>query len=86
MTHSRFAIDPEVYATVGVTPGRRLPQYTSIGSYTIIYQDVEGDVYCARCATRHRGFYPIKYASVFYEGAPEECAECGKPIESSYGV
>jgi hypothetical protein len=64
-----------------------LPQYTSVGSYTILYVDREGDCYCARCAARVDTWQddPRIMQGAFDEGAPEECVTCGNTIESSYG-
>ncbi len=57
-----------------------LPQYTSIGSYTILYVDSKsGECYCAECAK------PEHDAGTFDEGEPIPCDECGTAIESSYG-
>jgi hypothetical protein len=75
-----------VYEIAGVNPGETLPQYTSPGSYTILYCTKRGECACAACASEWSDSAdPIAHAGAFDEGAPEECAECGKAIESSYG-
>ena len=61
----------------------KLPQYSSIGCYTILYLSKASEPLCADCASD-----PENKADVcgdFAEGAPIECAVCGKQIESSYG-
>lgn len=61
----------------------KLPKYTSLGSYTIIYLDKRCDVFCAGCATKNLA--EIVYAETYDEGAPLNCEECSTEIESSYG-
>ena len=55
-----------------------LPQYTSVGCYTILYER-NGECFCAKCA-RHSD-----RAATYDEGETLECAKCGHEIESSYG-
>jgi hypothetical protein len=60
-----------------------LPQYSSVGGYTIAYYTKDGDTMCAECtADPENG---AEYSDVHYEGPSEYCAECNKEIESSYG-
>lgn len=71
----------EVYRTVGVKKGEPLPMRTSIGAFALAYHDLEGGAYCARCAERHTGCYPITYVDVVYEGGLS-CATCGRILRS----
>jgi len=61
-----------------------LPQYSSIGSYTILYLDKKGHALCARCASKPGA--EIVRESTYDEGPAIECDGCGKKIKSSYGV
>ena len=69
----------------------KLPAYAWPGGYPIIYLDRENSILCAECATKSHldadevpQYRPVA-CDVFYEGAPEECGQCGKQIESAYG-
>jgi hypothetical protein len=75
---------PAVYHHVGVPFGGELPNYAD-GGYPIVYYDKNGESFCGKCASNYQGFDPIKYADVYYEGPPQQCAECGEEIESAYG-
>lgn len=55
-----------------------LPQYTSLGGYTILYTR-DNECFCAKCART------TDHAATYDEGDPIECDECGAEIESSYG-
>ena len=70
----------------------RLPRYTSLGSYPIVYLDGHDCVLCWQCATaslvedepideRDR---PV-VCDVHWEGPPDHCESCGAEIESAYG-
>ena len=64
-------------------PDGQLPKFTSLGSYTLLYFAVDGEILCAPCAS-----IPSNKAAVydvFYEGHSEYCVECNGEIESSYG-
>ena len=72
--------------------GYALPQYTSVGCYTLLYLAPTAynglDVLCAKCATieRTRGYQVnTLYVTSYDEGANETCNECGCSIPSSYG-
>ena len=60
----------------------KLPAYAWPGGYPIIYITKDGETLCAACASVADD---VEGADVFYEGAPEECAECCTTIESAYG-
>lgn len=66
-----------------------LPAYAWPGGYPIIYLTGMGDTLCADCATKEAADPdandPAVLADVFYEGAPIDCDDCGKKIESAYG-
>lgn len=78
-------VHARVFARVGVKSWQTLPQYTSIGSYTIIYYAKDGSEFCAKCAKDSDTGERIMHADVYWEGEPIQCAHCGKDIESSYG-
>lgn len=77
----------------------RLPAFTSLGAYTLIYLTEGMDVLCADCATTdylewlyslHNlselwSFDPPLYVDTYDEGPDEICAGCNKPIPSSCG-
>lgn len=65
----------------------KLPAYAWPGGYQMIYIDENNDILCPDCANKPEDEYTVKIVQwdIFYEGAPEECADCGKMIESAYG-
>jgi hypothetical protein len=67
--------------------GGQLPQYTCVGSYTMLYYSEDfSDVFCADCATEALNTdEPPAHYLVYLEGSVEYCCECGKELESSYG-
>lgn len=86
MCDSCPAVSKEVYRITGIEPGGTLPQFTSIGCYTIGYWTKKSNPMCAACATIHSDdTNPVMYAGTYDEGPTIECEECGKEIESSYG-
>jgi hypothetical protein len=62
----------------------KLPAFTSIGAYTLIYLTTDNDVLCADCANAEENQDSLTQAP-FYEGADLYCDGCGASIESSYG-
>ncbi len=81
------AIHPSIYKIVGKTEGEKLPSFSSIGGYTIIYYSKKEDPYCGDCASKHDEEHnPILHAGSYDEGADVYCTECGRTIESSYGI
>jgi hypothetical protein len=66
----------------------KLPTYSWPGAYPIIYLTASNDVLCADCANKPVDEYgdpPVAYGA-HWEGEPEVCEDCGKEIESAYGV
>jgi hypothetical protein len=69
----------------------KLPSFTSMGCYPIIYITHSGEILCADCATdqldngNDYNFDPIEAVDVHYEGADEICADCNTRIEPAYG-
>jgi hypothetical protein len=62
-----------------------LPQYSSVGSYPLVYLDRKTyEFLCAECATNRR--LSEKDAGVRWEGPDEPCQDCGRSIESAYGA
>lgn len=79
-------VSDTVYSIVGVTPGDRLPCYTSIGCYTIVYYTKRSTCLCGKCATKWEDeTNPVVNAGTYDEGPTLSCEECGSEIESSYG-
>lgn len=62
----------------------RLPAYSSIGCYPLIYLTTSGDVLCADCANEDSDRDTLTQ-DVHEEGPPLDCDGCGKDIESAYG-
>jgi hypothetical protein len=73
-----------------------LPSFVWPGGYPILYVLGDGESLCPDCANGANGSeasddpdkqtdWRIEGLSVFYEGAPEYCAHCGKTMESAYG-
>jgi hypothetical protein len=86
--HQKLADDLGVkYDCAQVASMRRddgtLPQYSSVGGYTIGYYSAGGDMFCAECAADPDN--DAEYIDVYYEGPTEFCAGCNKEIESAYG-
>lgn len=80
------AILPSVFSIAGVSEGDRLPQYSSIGCYTILYQTRKGNFLCAKCASEHEDEDDaVSHAGSYDEGEPVNCNTCEVEIESSYG-
>lgn len=82
----------------GLSRRGQLPAFTSIGSYTLIYLTKDCETLCADCATAEYldwlyalntcdgwQYDPPVLAGVYWEGPDDYCANCNKPIPSSYG-
>lgn len=82
---------------VGVCRGR-LPAFTSLGGYPLVYYTRDMESLCADCATADyfEWLYAISsgeqwaYDSptmvhVYWEGPDDTCANCNKPLPSAYG-
>lgn len=79
-------IKPNVYKIVGVEPTSKLPSYTSIGCYPIVYITKRCEPMCAECATLHDDeSNPVSDAGIHWEGESHTCEECQGEIESAYG-
>jgi hypothetical protein len=72
-----------IYTHVGVPVGAKLPKYTSIGCYPLVYIAPLGGLLCAECAQDE--FPDTLTADVLWEGAPVQCEQCDATIESAYG-
>ena len=80
-----FTFDDKSTLTVDLSHGwvsvyRKLPHYTSVGSYPLLYLTDENSVLCPGCAsTANEPSTPhTNYESVCY------CDECSAEIESAY--
>ncbi len=62
---------------------KKLPAFSSVGCYTLIYLDSSDNVLCAPCATEDG--LTENNAHPFWEGPDMSCDECGDVMESSYG-
>ena len=72
--------------TVYIAKINPLPNWTSIGGYTILYLSKKDNCFCGDCASGHEDKDdPIVKAGTYDEGPAIECNGCGKMIESSYG-
>jgi len=66
----------------------KLPSFSWPGAYTIIYITRDGLTICPDCANKPVTEFDdpaVAYGS-FDEGAPIACDDCGRDIESSYGM
>jgi hypothetical protein len=63
----------------------RLPAFTSIGCYTMVYYTAGYNELCAVCADDDDTSDPAVDYDVYYEGPSLYCTDCGGSIESSYG-
>jgi hypothetical protein len=62
-------------------------RYTWPGSYPMLFTDDYGSILCAECA--RRAFITDREditVDIYYEGPELYCDECGRRIESAYGV
>lgn len=71
--------------------GDKLPAFTFVGSYPIVYYTKSCDELCAECATAllhdaatWDGDLPVEQ-DVCYEGPTLQCSECLCELESAYG-
>lgn len=59
----------------------KLPHYTDIGCYPIVYLKDNGDVLCADCASSED--MSPKSGDVNWEGESLHCHECAVELESA---
>jgi hypothetical protein len=62
----------------------KLPAFSSVGGYPLLYINKQDEVFCAECADKREN--KVTNVDAYYEGAPYECDGCGVEIESAYGV
>lgn len=76
-------ISHNVYDVLGVVPPVKLPRYTSLGSYPIVYYGPHYETLCDLCASlpEERTYT----AAILWEGPGEDCEGCGCHIDSAYG-
>jgi hypothetical protein len=82
---------------LGLEATDKFPAITEYGGYPIVYVYNDGEIVCADCMNAVLDIIPSPIyddwedaqkpigAMIFYEGAAEICANCGKKIESAYG-
>lgn len=63
----------------------RLPSFAWPGGYPLFYVTSAGLVACPDCANAETSD-PVTACDVHWEGEPLQCDDCGKDIESAYGV
>lgn len=61
-----------------------LKGYSEAGGYTLLYLENNGSVYCNECAPNE--IENIVKSFIHWEGEPLTCENCGKELESEYGV
>jgi hypothetical protein len=61
----------------------KLPAFSSVGGYPLLYINKQDEVFCAECADKREN--KVTNVDAYYEGAPYECDGCGAEIESAYG-
>jgi hypothetical protein len=61
----------------------KLPQYSSVGGYTIGYYSDSGDMFCAECAADPDN--EVSEIDSYMEGPTVHCDGCNAEIESAYG-
>jgi hypothetical protein len=73
-----------------------LDAYAWPGGYPIAYMTIEGDTLCPDCVNAEIDLISaakqdndkqwwVRSQFIHWEGDPEICCHCGKPIESAYG-
>jgi len=73
------------------TTDGKLPTFTAVGAYPLIYITHCAEVLCADCATEQldsgndTNFDPIEAVDVHWEGEDETCGDCNRAIPSAYG-
>jgi hypothetical protein len=73
------------------TSDGKLPSFTSLGCYPLIYITHDADVLCADCATEQvdsgndTNFDPVVAVDVYWEGADYQCGNCNGVIAAAYG-
>lgn len=65
------------------------------GGYAIVFSTSDGYMVHWKCVNRRRAQFRdaikrkdserVTSAGIYWEGPPEECAVCGKPVVSEYG-
>lgn len=61
-----------------------LKGYSEMGGYTLLYLDNNGSVYCNECAPNE--IENIVKSFIHWEGEALTCENCGKELESEYGI
>lgn len=65
----------------------QLPAYAWPGGYPLFYLTKDGSTVCPCCANKEVDDSQMPIAvDVQWEGEPLICDDCGKEIESAYGV
>jgi len=78
-------IQAKVYSAAGVLVGERLPSYTRIGCYPMVYLNSKSCVLCADCVNSSELTDNVVDCGVHWEGENLYCDACESEIESAYG-
>lgn len=73
----------------------KLPAVAWPGGYSVVYLCADGAFLCPACANGENGSEASEFseekqwklikADVYWEGPTEQCAHCGRDLESEYG-
>ena len=61
----------------------KLPSFSSVGGYPLLYVNVQNEGFCAECADKRE--HKVTDVAGHFEGQPFTCDDCGAEIESAYG-
>lgn len=66
----------------------KYPSFAWPGAYPLYYLDRENSCLCPDCANKDQDIekFQVVACDVHWEGEPMICDECGKSIESAYGI
>jgi len=87
-------ISDHVYRRVGVERSQRLPAFTDLGGYTLVYYTQDGAEMCPACVNGENDSdvqsqddpqWNVVEADVYWEGPTLYCSHCNSEIESAYG-
>lgn len=63
------------------------PAYAWPGGYPLVYYTNQCECVCAKCASRDVDeSREVVACDIYWEGEDIACEDCGKPIQSAYGI